>query len=157
MAVFLPCSPPRLSCTPPQHFPPCFHPRVGPSCTTLNFFVLVLVLFAPSQGYLGGVLLLAFFPFTPSFLYHLLYHLRRTRTGIYTPPLPRRVFPSAPTSSIVLSVFYHSGCLFVCFAAVTTLNPHRIILSPFLRTTNLVNSEAPFLFSAFPLPSTRPH
>ena len=46
------------------------------------------------------------------------------------PPPPESYFFSSPASSIVLSVFYRSGCLFVCFAAVTTINPH-IILSPF--------------------------
>jgi hypothetical protein len=90
-------------------------------------------------------LALCFPPFFSSSLYHSLYHPHCTRRDIYF-PLPIIVFPPllslAPVPHCFASIL--PLWLFSFFAAVFTIDPHRIILSSFLRTTNPVNSGALF-------------
>ena len=149
---------------PLQHFPPCFHPCVGPSCMTLNFLFWFWSCLRIRKIILEAPCSLLSSPSPPA-----LYTIPCTTPAVLAlvsilPPSPSPLsyffffIPHTQHCSVSIPPFWLFVCLFVCFfAAVTTINPHHIILSPFLRTTNLVNSEAPFLFSAFPLPSTRPH
>lgn len=91
-----------------------------------------------------------------------LYHSCRTCCGIYISPtvaffsalcfvhLPSAAPP--PSSHIVSLVFYRSGC-FTFFATGSTMNPHHIILSPFLRNTSfIIIPRHRFCFLLPPLP-----